>query len=102
MHQLERKIRSDDQCCKKPCEVGDVISETDSFKINHKFNYNDKCLVYLATSKICSKQYTGHTTDSFRSRWKKYKSKSKNFDKNVTCMPEHPSSHFENNGKSLF
>ena len=31
-----------------------------SFKINHKFNRNDdKCFIYLATCKICNKQYTG-------------------------------------------
>ena len=47
---------------KKRCEVCDVISETDTFsstvtcenfKINHEFNCNEKCLVYLATYKIC-------------------------------------------------
>ena len=54
--------------CGKKREVCDMISETDtfsstviseSFKINHKFNCNDKCLVYLATLKLCNKQYTG-------------------------------------------
>ena len=46
---------------KKRCEVCDVISETDtfsstvtaeSFKINHKFNCNDKCLLCLATCNV--------------------------------------------------
>ena len=86
LYPLERTVGSY-KCGKKRCEVCDVISETDtfsstvtgeSFKINHRFNCNDKCLVYLATCKICNKQYTGQTTDSFRSRWNNYKSKSRN------------------------
>ena len=73
---LERSVGSS-KCGKKRCEVWDVISEADtfsstvtgeSFKINHKFNCNDKCVVYLATSNICNKQYTGQTIDSFRSK----------------------------------
>ena len=83
LHPLDRTVGSS-KCDKKRCEVRDVISETDTFsstvsgeifKINHKFNCNDKCLVYLATCKICNKQYTGQTTNSFRSRWNNYKSK---------------------------
>ena len=57
LYPLERTVGSS-KCGKKRCEVCDGISETDtfsstitgeSFKINHKFNCNDKCLVYLAT-----------------------------------------------------
>ena len=82
----------------------DVISETDtfsstvtgeSFKINHKFNCNDKCLVYLATCKICNKQYTGQTIDSFTSRWNNYKSKSRKFDRNEKCRQEYLYSHLK-------
>ena len=67
LYPIERTIGSY-KCGKKRCEVCDVISETDtfsstatgeSFKINHKFNCNDKCLVYLAICKIFNKQYTG-------------------------------------------
>ena len=74
LHPVERTVRSY-KCGKKRCEVWEVISETgtfsstvtgENFKINHKFNCTDKCLVYLATCKICNKQYTGQTTDSFR------------------------------------
>ena len=89
-----------------------MISETDtfsstvtseSFKINHKFNCNDKCLVYLTTCKIFNKQYTGQTTDGFRSRWNNYKSKSRKFDKNEKCMQEeYLYSHFESEGHSGF
>ena len=90
LHPLERAAGSY-KCGQRICEVSDVISETitfsstvtgEIFKINHRFNCNDKCLVYLATCKIRNKQYTGQTTDSFRSRWNNYKSKSRKFDKN--------------------
>ena len=50
--------------------------------------------MYLATCKICNKQYTGHTTDSYRSRWNNYKSKSRKFDKNEKCMQEYLYSNF--------
>ena len=30
-----------------------------TFKINHKLNYDDKCLVYLFACKYCGKQYVG-------------------------------------------
>ena len=77
LYPLRRTVGSS-KCGKKRCEVCDVISETDtfsstatieSFKINHKFNCNDKCLVHLATCKICNEECTGQTTDSFRSWW---------------------------------
>ena len=110
MYPLERTVESY-KCSKKRCEVSDVISETDtfsstvtsgSFKINHKFNCNNKCLVYLATCKICNKQYTGQTTDTFRSRWNNYKSNSRKFDKNEKCMQECLYSHFESEGHNVF
>ena len=58
--------------------------------------------MYLATCKICNKQYTGQTTDSFRSRWNNYKSKSRKFDRNEKCMQECLYSHFENEGHNGF
>ena len=47
-----------------------VTGET--YKINHRFDCNDKCLVYLLTCNKCKKQYTGQTTDNFRGRWNNY------------------------------
>ena len=110
MHPLEWTVGSS-KCGKKRCEMRDVISETDtfsrtvtseSFKINHKFNCNDKCLVYLATSKISNKQCTGQTTDSFRSRGNNYKSKSRKFDRTEKCMQEYLYSYFGNEGHNGF
>ena len=53
LYPLERTVESS-KCGKKRCEVCDVISEADtfsstvtgeSFKINHKFNCNYKCVL---------------------------------------------------------
>ena len=100
MYPLERTVGSS-KCGKKRCEVCDVFLRL-IHKINHKFNCNDKCLVYLATSKICNKQYTGQTADSFRSRWNNYKFKSRKFDRNEKCMQEYLYSHFESEGHNGF
>ena len=43
-------------------------------KINHSFDYHDKCLIYLLSCKSYDRQYVGNTTDYFRSKWNKYKS----------------------------
>ena len=40
----------------------------ETFKINHRFDCNEKWLVYLMTCHKGTKQYTGQTTDHFRSR----------------------------------
>ena len=58
--------------------------------------------MYLATCKICNKQYTGQTTDSFRSRWTNYKSEGRKFDRNEKCMQEYLYSHFESEGHNGF
>ena len=65
-------------CGKKRYEVCVNLCETDTFsstvtgetcKINHKFNCDDKCLIYLCTCEGCGKQYVGETTGKFRFRW---------------------------------
>ena len=65
----------------KTCQVCLNISETDIFesfqtkrqyKINHHFNCNDKCLIYLLSCKICGLQFVGSTTNRFRLRWNNY------------------------------
>ena len=44
----------------------------ETYIINHKFNCNDKCLVYLLTYNCC-KKYGGQTIDEFRCRSNNYK-----------------------------
>ena len=79
---LERNVGSK-KCGKSRWEVCLNIQETDtftstrtgeSFKINHKLNCDDNCLIYLLTCKCCGEQYVGETTDEFRLRWNNYKS----------------------------
>ena len=49
-----------------------------SYKINHSFDCNDKCLIYLLTCKTCLKQYVGITTDCFGYRWNNFKCNDRN------------------------
>ena len=55
----------------------DSFTTKKSYKINHKFDSNDKCLIYLFSCRTCGKQYTGKTTDRFRYRWNNYKMKAR-------------------------
>ena len=64
------------------CQVCTSIQITDTFssfvtksacKINHNFNCNSKCLIYLLSCKTCGKQYTGKTVDKVTRRWNSYK-----------------------------
>ena len=81
MYPMERKTGSC-KCKSNRCQVCFNVSETETFtstvthmsyKINHIFDSNDKCLIYLLTCKTCLKQYVGTTRDCFRYRWNNYK-----------------------------
>ena len=75
-------------CCgKSKCDTCKNIKETDIFesfvtkrtyKINHSFNCDSKCLIYLLSCKVCGIQYVGSTVDRFRFRWNNYKSCQRN------------------------
>ena len=43
------------------------------YKINHRFTYSNKCLVYLLSRKVCGMQYNDETNDEFRYRQNNYK-----------------------------
>ena len=99
------------KCGSKRCEVCKYVTETDTFtstvtgetfKINHHFDCDDKCLVYLMTCNKFKKQCTRQTTDQFRSRWNNYKSKNRSFDRGEQCMQEHLYKHFESERHSGF
>ena len=71
------------RCGSSTCEVCKNINVTDeftsfttkkSYKINHSFDSNEKCLIYRLSCKSCGKQDVGNTTDHFRSRWNNYNS----------------------------
>ena len=64
------------QVCKSICITEEFTSFTTkiTYKVNHSFDCNDKCFIYLMSCKPCSKQYVGSTNDHFRSRKHNYKS----------------------------
>ena len=53
-------------------ETFTCTSTNHTYKINHEFNCNEDCLIYLLTGKICHKQYVAQTVDIFCSRWNNY------------------------------
>ena len=80
------------------CFRSSVTNET--YKINHPFSCDEKCLVYLLTCKKCLKQYVGQTIDSFRYRSNNYKSNERKFQE--PCMQEHLLLHFSGPGHNGF
>ena len=72
-----------------------------TYKINHKLNCHDKCLIYLLICKQCWKQYIGETTDAFRKRWNNYKNNARKFSRE-SCMQQHLFGHFQSPGHTDF
>ena len=81
LYPLQRTVGSF-KCSKPRCEVCINVIDTDtftstatgeSFKINQKFNCDDKCLIYLFTCNQCRKKYVEQTVDSFHFRLNNYK-----------------------------
>ena len=76
LYLLERKLGSCKckgklyEICKSVLEADTVtcINDQTTYKINHKFECNEKCLVYLITCNKYLKEYAGQTVDMFRSR----------------------------------
>ena len=71
---LERSVGSF-KCNGKHCQVCINLTESNTFSssvdkkeyvINHSFNCNDKCIIYLLTCNKCKMQYVGKTVDEFR------------------------------------
>ena len=71
LYPIERKVGSS-RCGNLRCQVCTSIQVTDTFcsfvlynldnfKINHNFNCDSKCLIYLLSCKTCGKQCTGKT-----------------------------------------
>ena len=91
--------------------ITDNVTETTTFKssvtsneykINHSFNCNEKCLLYLLTCKTCKKQYVDKTCDSFRFRWNSYKDNNRKFLRDQSCMQQHIYEHFSSEGHCSF
>ena len=107
---LER-VTGSCKCHGKRCAVCLNVNETSTFtssvthetyKINHKFDCNSKCLIYLLTWKQCSEQYVGQTIDDFRFRWNNYKDNNRKYQLPEMCMQEHLFKHFSSPGHNGF
>ena len=95
-------------CCKKSrCETCCNMKQTDTFesfvtkkvyKINHSFNCDSKCLIYLFSCKVCGIQYVGSTVDRFRLRWNNYKSCQRNAADGGTLNQNYFHQHFLSDG----
>ena len=97
LHPLDRVVGST-KCSKKRCEVCVNVSGTNTFtsnvtgktyKINHKLNCDENCLIYFLFCKCCGKQYVRETTDSFGYRWNNYKDNDRKHSCKESCMQEH-------------
>ena len=102
LYPIERIVGSKG-CGKKCCEVCVNVCETDTFtstvtgetfKINHKLDCDNKCLIYLFICECCGKQYVGETTGEFRFRWNNYRCNDRKYTKNEDCFQEHLFRHF--------
>ena len=71
-------------------------------KINHNFDCNGKCLVYLITCNKSLKQYVGQIVDIFRSRWNNYKHNSRKLERGEDCIQRHIYEHFQLPGNTGF
>ena len=89
------------------CEVCIDVNETWLFTsgtvtgdliINHRFDCNERCLVYNK----CNMQYAGQTIGQLQSRWTNYKSDSRKHDQGATCMQQHLFNHLCASGHSGF
>ena len=97
------RLKGSCKCGKRNCSVCDNLSESTEFacvvdgkkyKINHKLNCDDKCLIYLLTCKVCGIQYVGQTTDKFRYRWNNYKSCQRKASRGMEVPQMHLHKHF--------
>ena len=102
LYPLQRNVGSR-KCNKSRCEVCNNIESTDLFsstvtgetyKINHYFNCDSKCLVYLITCRTCKLQYTGQTCDTFRKRWNNYSCCARNAERGEECKQKYLHEHF--------
>ena len=107
---IERIVGSH-KCKGKRCKVCSNVQETscfsssltnETYKTNHQFECNKKCLVCLLACKKCLKQYVGQTTDLFRHCWDNYKSNDRIFQCSESCRQEHLFWHFSSPGHNGF
>ena len=110
LYPIERIVDSH-ECKGKRCKVCLNVQETsyfsssvtnETYKINHQFECNEKCLVYSLTCKKCLKHYVGQTIDTFLHRWHNYKCNDRKSQRSEPCMQEHSFRHFSSPGHNGF
>ena len=74
----------------------------ETYKINHKLNCDDNCLIYLLSCKCCGKHYVVETADSFSYRWNNYKDNDRKHSRKESCIEEHLFKHFNITGLNGF
>ena len=110
LYPLERSVGSF-KCNGKGCQVYINVTESNTFSrsvdkkeyvINHSFNCNDKCIIYLLTCNKCKMQYVGKTVNDFRLRWNNYKDNNRKYLRKESCIQQHLFEHFSSKGHNSF
>ena len=78
----------------KECDTFTSHVTKETFKINHHFNCNSKCLVYVFSCKVYEKKYVGSTTDKFSYRWNNYKNCQRKAERGEDHMQKYLHEHF--------
>ena len=86
------------KCNGKRCQVCINVTESNTFSssvdkkeyvINHSFNCNDKCIIYLLSCNKCKMQYVGKTVNNFRLWWNNYKDNNRKYLRKESCIQQH-------------
>ena len=105
LYPLEKQVGTF-KCNGKRCQVCINVTESNTFSssvdkkeyvINHSFNCNDKCIIYLLTCSKCKMQCVGKTVDDFRLPWNNYKDNNRKYLSKESCGQQHFSSEGHNN-----
>ena len=65
-----------------------------TYKINHKFDFDENCLVYLLKCKHCGIQYVGQPVADFCYRWNNYRHNCRKHSRDEDCMQKHLYDHY--------
>ena len=91
------------KCNKFRCKVCNKIETTtlfsstvtgETYEINHYFNYDGKCLVFLITCRTCKLQYTRQNCDAFWKRWNNYIWCARKAERAEKCKQKYLHKHF--------
>ena len=110
LYPLERLVASF-KCNGRRCQVCMNVAASNTFcssvnkkkyVINHSFNGNDKCIIYLLTCNRCKMHYVDTTVNDFCLRWNNYKNNIRKYLTKEACIQQPLFEHFSNEGHSGF